>query len=144
MRIGRSALAALVALAASLCTFEARALTPKKFVIFFAFDKCELGQEAKDVLDDFVVTMKSYEEGRKYRVILTAHTDTRGTPAYNRKLSQCRADTAKAYLIDKGIQADVITTIAKGETELMVATGDGEKEPQNRRLTIDSEWIWDK
>jgi outer membrane protein OmpA-like peptidoglycan-associated protein len=32
-----------------------------------------------------------------------------------------------------------ITTSGKGETELMVQTGNGVKEPQNRRATVDLE-----
>jgi outer membrane protein OmpA-like peptidoglycan-associated protein len=43
---------------------------------------------------------------------LSSHTDQRGTDAYNDKLSQCRAESAVAYIIAKGISKDRI--IAKG------------------------------
>jgi len=42
----------------------------------------------------------------------------------------------KAGLVSDGISSGMITTSGKGETELMVQTGDGVKEPQNRRATI--------
>jgi outer membrane protein OmpA-like peptidoglycan-associated protein len=43
----------------------------------------------------------------------------------------------KDGLAANGIPASMISTSGRGETELMVQTGDGVKEPQNRRATID-------
>ena len=63
--------------------------------------------------------------------------DTVGSPAYNQKLSECRANAAKSNLAGKGVPEGAISASGKGETELMVQTGDGVKEPQNRRATID-------
>ena len=70
-------------------------------------------------------------------VVIVGHTDTVGSNAYNQKLSQCRANAAKTNLVAKGISAGSISTNGRGEDELLVKTGDGVKEPQNRRATID-------
>jgi OOP family OmpA-OmpF porin len=43
----------------------------------------------------------------------------------------------KSALVDLGIEDGKISAIGRGETELVVKTGDGVKEPQNRRATID-------
>jgi len=43
----------------------------------------------------------------------------------------------KTNLVGKGIADGSISTSGKGEGELMVQTGDGVKEPQNRRATVD-------
>jgi OmpA-OmpF porin, OOP family len=43
----------------------------------------------------------------------------------------------KDGLVGRGIPAEAISTGGRGESELMVQTGDGVKEPQNRRATID-------
>jgi OOP family OmpA-OmpF porin len=40
-------------------------------------------------------------------------------------------------LVGEGIPAKGITSVGKGETELLVQTGDREIEPRNRRATID-------
>ena len=63
--------------------------------------------------------------------------DTSGSNAYNQKLSECRSDAVKTNLVGKGIGEGTISTSGKGEAELMVQTGDGVKEPQNRRATVD-------
>jgi OOP family OmpA-OmpF porin len=70
-------------------------------------------------------------------VTIVGHTDTVGSNAYNQKLSECRANAAKSNLAGKGVPDGAISTSGKGETELMVQTGDGVKEPQNRRATVD-------
>ena len=54
-------------------------------------------------------------------------------------LSECRANAAKTNMVGKGIPDASISTSGKGESELMVQTGDGVKEPQNRRATVDLE-----
>lgn len=68
--------------------------------------------------------------------MIVGHTDSVGSNAYNDKLSTRRANTVKDELIRLGISSDAIEASGKGETELMVQTGDGVKDPQNRRATI--------
>jgi OmpA-OmpF porin, OOP family len=77
--------------------------------------------------------------GNSAAVRIVGHTDTVGSPRYNQKLSECRANAAKSSLVSKGIADSAITTSGKGEGELMVQTADGVKEPQNRRATVDLE-----
>ncbi len=69
--------------------------------------------------------------------MVVGHTDTVGSPAYNNALSMRRSGAVKDGLIGNGIPANAISTAGRGESELMVQTGDGVKEPQNRRATID-------
>ncbi|REC47953.1 OmpA family protein [Chryseobacterium pennipullorum] len=45
-------------------------------------------------------------------------TDTRGTDAYNQKLSQRRANNVKSYLIKNGVQSGKINAVGKGEKDL--------------------------
>ncbi|MBM3514834.1 MAG: hypothetical protein FJX59_14150 [Alphaproteobacteria bacterium] len=47
-----------------------------------------------------------------------------------------RANTVKAELIRLGIPANEIAVMFKGESEPLVSTGDGVREPQNRRVEI--------
>lgn len=106
----------------------------KQFVIFFGFDKCQITAEADRVLADAAATAKSTGAAA---VAIVGHTDTSGSTAYNQRLSTCRADAAKSNLVAKGVPEGAITTGGRGEAALMVQTGDGVKEPQNRRATID-------
>jgi outer membrane protein OmpA-like peptidoglycan-associated protein/opacity protein-like surface antigen len=107
---------------------------PKTYIIFFGFNKCNITAEADAVLSEAASAAKSTGSAS---VRIVGHTDTVGSNAYNQKLSECRANAAKTNLVGKGVAEGAISTSGKGEAELMVQTGDGVKEPQNRRATID-------
>ena len=51
-------------------------------------------------------------------------------------MSQERADAVRAYLIARGIPKANIVTHAFGESQPLIETKDGVKEPQNRRVEI--------
>jgi outer membrane protein OmpA-like peptidoglycan-associated protein len=69
-------------------------------------------------------------------VAIAGHTDTSGSAAYNMGLSIRRADAVKAYMAGKGIADSAMVTKGFGETNLLVQTADGVREPQNRRAEI--------
>ena len=70
------------------------------------------------------------------RIAVTGHTDTSGAPAYNMALSLRRANAVKDALVREGVPAAAIAVTGRGETQLLVQTGDNVKEPQNRRVEI--------
>ena len=70
------------------------------------------------------------------RIAVTGHTDTSGSPTYNMALSLRRANAVKDALVREGIPAAAIGVTGRGETQLLVQTGDNVKEPQNRRVEI--------
>jgi OmpA-OmpF porin, OOP family len=106
----------------------------KQFIIFFGFDRCDITDEADRVLGEAAAAAKT-TGAASVRVV--GHTDTSGSTAYNQRLSECRARAAKNTLVGKGIPEPAISTSGRGEGELMIQTGDGVKEPQNRRATVD-------
>jgi outer membrane protein OmpA-like peptidoglycan-associated protein len=69
-------------------------------------------------------------------LVVTGHTDTVGSDAYNMRLSLRRAESVAAELEKQGIKSSEIDIIAKGKKDLLVPTADGVREPQNRRVTI--------
>ena len=110
------------------------AAEPEQFVVFFGFNKCNITAEADAVLTEAASAAKTQGSAS---VLIVGHTDTVGSNSYNQKLSECRANAAKSGLVSKGIGEGQITATGRGETELLVKTGDNVKEPQNRRATID-------
>lgn len=110
------------------------AAEPEQFVVFFGFNKCNITAEADAILSEAAAAAKTQGSAS---VLIVGHTDTVGSNSYNQKLSECRANAAKAGLVAKGIGEGQISATGRGETELLVKTGDGVKEPQNRRATID-------
>jgi hypothetical protein len=106
----------------------------KKHLVFFDWDKAVLTAEAKKVVataaDDFKKTGAA-------RLTATGHTDTSGPADYNMRLSIRRAEAVKAELVRLGVPANVITTVGKGQTQLLVPTPDNVREAQNRRVEIE-------
>ena len=107
---------------------------PKQFIVFFGFNKSNLTAEAVRVVADAAEAAKKHGSAA---IAIVGHTDTSGSTDYNMALSMRRSQAVKDSLIAHGIDGGMISTGGRGETELMVSTGDGVKEPQNRRATID-------
>ncbi len=81
----------------------------------FDFDKATLRPEGKQALDAFVSELADADV---YIITVTGHTDRLGSQAYNQALSQRRAATVKAYLVETTtIPARQITTRGLGESE---------------------------
>jgi OmpA-OmpF porin, OOP family len=107
---------------------------PRQFIVFFGFNKYNLTSEALRVISEAVVAAKDTGSAT---VLITGHTDTVGSNDYNMRLSMRRSNAVKAEMVRQGIPTSAISSNGKGETELLVQTADGVKEPQNRRATID-------
>ena len=80
--------------------------------IFYDFDKATLRPESATALDELV---KLLNENPNVTIELSAHTDYKGSDQYNERLSQRRAESVVAYLIDHGIAADRLTPKGYGE-----------------------------
>lgn len=83
--------------------------------IYYDLDKAFLREESKKVLDGLVSTLKRYP---KMSVELGSHTDCRATYEYNRDLSQRRADSAVAYILQQGINPFRLEARGYGESML--------------------------
>jgi OOP family OmpA-OmpF porin len=103
---------------------------PQVYLVLFDFDKSDINPAAQAVINRVVA---DFSTNKAKAISVTGYTDRAGTDAYNLKLSERRADAARAALIAAGIPADAITTAWKGEAENAVPTADGVKEQANRR-----------
>ena len=71
------------------------------------------------------------------RIMVTGHTDTVGSRAYNQALSERRAQAVKDEMVREGLAAGDIMTAGRNFADPLVNTGPGVREPQNRRAVID-------
>jgi outer membrane protein OmpA-like peptidoglycan-associated protein len=69
-------------------------------------------------------------------LLVIGHTDRVGTDAFNDALSRQRAEVVRRALVARGLPADLIVVIGRGEREPIIATADGVAEPRNRRVEI--------
>jgi outer membrane protein OmpA-like peptidoglycan-associated protein len=106
---------------------------PQSYMVFFDFDKSTITPEAERILTSAAADFKN---GGFVRIIVTGHTDTVGTDAYNQKLSERRADAVKKELIKLGVDVNAIQAIGVGKNGLLVPTADQIREAQNRRAEI--------
>jgi OOP family OmpA-OmpF porin len=106
----------------------------RNYIVFFDFDKSDLKSDAQTVVRQAATGFKN--STGVTRIEATGHADRSGTAEYNMKLSQRRAEAVRAELIAQGVPANAITIAAKGETQPLVQTADGVREPQNRRVEI--------
>lgn len=106
----------------------------RSFLVFFDFNRSDITDDARKVINQAADNAK--KAGSTTRINLTGHADRSGPAQYNMRLSQRRADAVKAELVKLGVPAGDITTVAKGESDPLVPTADGVREPRNRRVEI--------
>jgi outer membrane protein OmpA-like peptidoglycan-associated protein len=105
----------------------------RSYLVFFDWDKANLTDRARQIIKE---AADNSTHVQYTRIEVNGYTDTSGTPQYNMGLSIRRANAVKAELIKDGVPANAITTQGFGETHLLVPTGPGVREPQNRRVEI--------
>jgi outer membrane protein OmpA-like peptidoglycan-associated protein len=80
--------------------------------VYFEFDRAEIEPDSVAVLDQVVAAFRADDQ---LKLEVEGHADSQGDDAYNKQLSQRRADAVLAYLAGKGIAADRLTTLGVGE-----------------------------
>jgi outer membrane protein OmpA-like peptidoglycan-associated protein len=114
-------------------TAAEREMMTDKYLVFFGLNQSKLTPEAREVV---AKAAEQFKETGAVQVNVTGHTDTTGSAAYNLRLSKKRADAVADELVRLGVPATAITTVGEGQTNLLIPTGDGVNEPQNRRAEI--------
>ncbi len=103
---------------------------PANYQVFFDFDKSVITPAGHQVVDEIIAAAKA---DNFPKMTIVGHTDTVGTVKYNLALSVRRANAVAKALIAGGVPADRVSVSGVGKTDLLVATGDGVREPRNRR-----------
>ena len=106
---------------------------PRSFIVFFDWDRSDIRPDAQRVLE---AAAAHYKNRGLVRVNLTGHADRSGPARYNMGLSLRRAQAVKAAMVKLGVSANNISLVGRGESEPLVATADGVREPRNRRVEI--------
>lgn len=106
--------------------------------IFYAYNRSDILENQSYELDALATALL---ENPRMKIRLESHTDARGNAAYNMQLSLKRAESARAYLIEKGVEEDQIDIKGYGESKIRNHCANGipcnEKEHQfNRRTEV--------
>jgi outer membrane protein OmpA-like peptidoglycan-associated protein len=105
----------------------------RSYLVFFDWDKATLTDRARAIIKE---AADNSTHVQYTRIEVNGYTDTSGTPRYNQGLSVRRAKAVQAELIRDGVPQSAIAIQGFGETHLLVPTGPGVREPQNRRVEI--------
>ncbi len=102
--------------------------------VVFASNQATLLPEAKSRLNQVAESLMSTNKNRK--LIVEGHTDSQGSAAYNRELSQRRAESVRSYLISRGYPAELIEARGIGEDRPIADNASPEGRANNRRVEI--------
>lgn len=102
--------------------------------VFFNFDDASLTKEAEDSLSDVAAVLVRHAD---LNVKIEGNADERGTEQYNLALGQRRADGAKKYLANLGVQPGQLTTVSFGAEKPRDPGHNEEAWKKNRRDDLD-------
>lgn len=101
--------------------------------ILFDYNSYALRGESKSTLQNLADNFRRYPEEQ---ISVEGHTDAVGSPEYNQRLSEQRADTVRNYLVDQGVQGTRIASVGYGETRPKASNDTPEGRQLNRRVEI--------
>ncbi len=112
---------------------QAPAAAARTYLVFFDWDRADLTDRARQIVGEAAQNARRVSSTR---IEVAGHADRSGTPQYNQRLSQRRAEAVAAELARQGISRNEMSIQAFGESRPLVPTADGVREPQNRRVEI--------
>jgi OmpA-OmpF porin, OOP family len=102
-----------------------------KQTVFFDTNKATIKPVSFPLLNDVAAALR---DNAKITVEVQGHTDSQGDDAFNKKLSQRRAESVKTYLTGKGVDAARMTPMGYGEDVPIADNRTADGRSQNRRV----------
>jgi outer membrane protein OmpA-like peptidoglycan-associated protein len=99
--------------------------------IHFEFDKDIIRKESFPILDAVAEVL---QKNPKIKIDIQGHTDNKGSPDYNKKLSDRRAASVKKYLVAHGVEAPRLTSHGYGMERPLVPNDSDQNRALNRRV----------
>jgi peptidoglycan-associated lipoprotein len=106
--------------------------------VYFDFDSDQLRDDAVSTLDQKAAVLQA---NPSVTLVVTGHTDERGTAEYNLALGQRRAAQVKRYLVGKGLSDARLTTQSLGDSQPVAAGSDEAAYQQNRRAEFQARGV---
>jgi len=103
-----------------------------KETVYFDTGKATIQTRSYGLLDEVAQILK--DNPQVAQVVVEGHTDNVGKAATNRKLSQARADSVKAYLVGRGVDAGRMDTKGFGPDRPVASNKTKEGREKNRRV----------
>ena len=107
-----------------------------EFVVYFAWDSPDLSDIAKGFLEGVVAEAVRQQPSA---IMISGHADTSGDSDFNMDLSRERVEAVAAHMTAAGIDASILVLEWYGEAAPAIETGDGVRNPGNRRVEVSFE-----
>jgi OOP family OmpA-OmpF porin len=101
----------------------------------FAFDSAELTDEGKAALGKYRDELRP-ELSEAYAAIIIGHTDSSGDPNYNMDLSERRAKAVRDYLVNTGVDPELLRVAGLGDLSPIASNDTAEGRAMNRRVEV--------
>ena len=105
----------------------------RTYLVFFDWDRADLSARARQIVAEAAANSTKVQTTQ---IEVNGYTDLSGTAAYNQRLSVRRAQSVEAELVRDGVNRSEISIHGYGESNPLVPTAKGVREPQNRRVEI--------
>jgi OOP family OmpA-OmpF porin len=105
----------------------------RTYLVFFDWDRADLTARARQIVAE---AASASTHVQTTRIEVNGYTDLSGTAAYNQHLSVRRAESVAAELVKDGVNKSEISIHGYGESNPLVPTAKGVREPQTRRVEI--------
>ena len=105
----------------------------RSYLVYFEWDRADLTARARSIVKE---AADNSARVQVTRIEVNGYTDTSGKSQYNQALSVRRAKAVAGELVRDGVPENAINIQGFGDTHLLVSTGPGVREPQNRRVEI--------
>jgi outer membrane protein OmpA-like peptidoglycan-associated protein len=99
----------------------------------FEFDKADLRAEDRELLSRIAGIMLTSQD---YTISVNGHTDDVGSDAYNKKLSERRAQAVHDYLVKAGLPQGILTVEGHGKSLPLVRGNSDAARAKNRRVEL--------
>ncbi len=105
----------------------------RTYLVFFDWDRADLTARARQIVAE---AAQASTHVQTTQIQVNGYTDLSGTAVYNQRLSVRRAQSVEAELVRDGVNRSEISIHGYGESNPLVQTAKGVREPQNRRVEI--------
>lgn len=114
--------------------FDMRPPLPQRYTVFFEVGGTTLTPASQQIMSEALAAALARSGGD---IVVTGHTDTKGSGESNDQLSRRRAQEVVQLFVERNFPANRVEAVGRGERDLAVPTADEVDEPRNRRVTIE-------
>ena len=114
--------------------FDMRPPLPQRYTVFFEVGGTTLTPASQQIMAEALAAALARSGGD---IVVTGHTDTKGSGESNDQLSRRRAQEVVQLFVEQRFPANRVEAVGRGERDLAVPTADEVDEPRNRRVTIE-------